>query len=96
MQATVAIAEVAWASWTPTLTFVATVRPWMSTGGFCRPVTVLPWQKVQAVVQSANPAAAWQVEHEGPEPPVSDAPWQPLQLASPFRFTSVPCTALSA
>ena len=83
-----AMVVVACDSWTPTLTFVVTVRPRMSTGGLCRPVVVLPWQKVQFVAQVAKPAAAWQVVHDGPDAPSRSAPWQLLQPASPWRFAS--------
>jgi hypothetical protein len=38
----------------------------MSTGGFARPVVVLPWQNVHAVSQAGYPAAAWHVAQDRP------------------------------
>ena len=59
-------------------------------------MVTLPWQKVQRVSHPVNPAAAWHVAQEGPEPPVRLAPWQLLQAARPVRFTSYPCTVPAA
>ncbi len=73
LHATTAMVLVMWLSCVPTVTLVVATALRTSCGGFARPVVRLPWQKVQLVVQSAA-TLAWQLAHDGPEPPVSVAP----------------------
>jgi hypothetical protein len=63
----VIIVDATWLSWRPTLVFVVTLRPWMSTGGDWRPEVRLPWQKVQFVSQVAKPAVVWHAVQDTPE-----------------------------